>query len=298
MSRPRVVIVAKRTLYGRYVEDEDDLRARQLVSRHDRSVSNWLAVHEEHKRTLEAVRTALHRLGAQVFLVRQAGAQFDPTDADLVVAVGGDGTLLAASHNVKRTPILGINSAPRYSVGSYCAGRRGTLGRLLPAALDGSLPSVALTRMRLTVNGHLRSARILNEVLFCHRCPAATSRYIIGCGRRREEHRSSGFWIGTAAGSAGAQRSAGGKVLPLTSQQLQLVVREPYRMPGKEYRLLRAIVEPGHRVTAKSKMQDARMFLDGPYKQLRVALGDVVTFSPTGDPLNVLGLTARRARRR
>ena len=44
---------------------------------------------------------------------------------DLVVTIGGDGTLLAASHAIGDTPILGINSAPDFSVGFFCSGRLG-----------------------------------------------------------------------------------------------------------------------------------------------------------------------------
>ena len=297
MTGPRVVVVAKRSLYGRYVEDEEDPRARQLLRRHDRSVAHWHAAHEDHQRTLDEVRHLLTKMGAHVLWIRHPSAQFDATDAVLVVTVGGDGTLLAASHNVKNVPILGVNSAPRFSVGKYCAARRTTLRTLLPAALDRSLPSVELTRMRVAINGRTRSRRVLNEALYCHSTPAATSRYILTYGGRREEHRSSGFWIGPSAGSAAAQHSAGGKVLPLSSSKLQLVVREPYVPPGKRYHLLRLIIGSDQMVSAKSKMHDGSMFLDGPYKRLAVRLGDVTTFTADGDPLLVVGLRARPAPR-
>ena len=39
-----------------------------------------------------------------MMLVRRAHAVFDASDAALVIAVGGDGTLLAASHNVRTRP--------------------------------------------------------------------------------------------------------------------------------------------------------------------------------------------------
>jgi NAD+ kinase len=295
VSAPRVVVVTKRSLYGRYVEDEDDPRVQLLVRRRDRSVAHWLDAHEQHERTREAVRELLEKLGARVLVVRNPGAQFDPTDAVLVITVGGDGTLLAASHNVKNVPILGVNSAPRYSVGSYCAARRSNLGQLLPAALAGTLRGVTLTRMRVALNGRTRSRRILNEALFCHSTPAATSRYILSCRGIAEEQRTSGFWIGPAAGSGAAQRSAGGKVLPLTSRKLQLVVREPYLPPGKRYRLLRLLLGPTEKVSVKSNMQSGCIFLDGPYKRVPVRLGDRATFTADGDPLRVLGLRGRRA---
>jgi NAD+ kinase len=294
VTRLRVVVVAKRTAYRRFVEDERDPRAQQLLRRRDAAVSSWLDAHQEHVRTLETVERELSRTGAQVLLVERAHAAFDASDAELVVAVGGDGALLAASHSVGETPILGVNSAPRHSVGFFCAGSRGNFKALLERALAGRLPSVELTRMSVAVNGRVRSNRVLNEVLYCHASPAATSRYILGHGRKREEQRSSGLWIGPAAGSTAAQRSAGGRVLPLRSKSLQLVVREPYTPAGRRYRLTRFLVEKGDAVNVDSKMDDAAVFLDGPHRSVPVRLGDRVTFTVSDEPVAVLGLQGRR----
>jgi NAD+ kinase len=151
--------------------------------------------------------------------------------------------------------------------------------------------------MQVLINGSTRSRRILNEALFCHASPAATSRYVIHLGRAREEQRSSGFWIGPAAGSTAAQRSAGGEVLSLESAKLQLVVREPYTPRGQHYRLRRAVVAPPQQVTVRSMIQHAVLFLDGPYRRLRVRLGDTITFRASDEPLRLLGLSSRKTRR-
>jgi len=297
VSAPRVVVVAKRSQYTRFVEEERDPRARLLLKRRDPSVSKWLESHEQHTRTLETVLEALARLGARALVIRRAHAAFDTTDAELVVSVGGDGTLLAASHNVGSVPILGVNSAPRYSVGFFCAARRSNVLALLRRSLDGKLESVQLTRMRVTVNGRVRSTRVLNEVLYSHASPAATSHYLLRHRGIEEQQRSSGFWIGPAAGSTGAQRSAGGRVLALSSKALQLVVREPYHAFGQRYRLLHRLVRREEKLVAISKMQDVNLFLDGPYYKVPVQLGDVVAFSASAEPLTVLGLRSARARR-
>jgi NAD+ kinase len=294
MSAPRVVVVAKRTAYQRFIEDERDPRAKQLLRRRAPVVGNWLDAHREHSKTLEEVERVLTRAGAQMMLVRRAHAAFDASDAALVIAVGGDGTLLAASHNVSETPILGVNSAPRHSVGFFCALNRTTFKRGFLAALDGRLPSIELTRMSVAVNGRLRSNRVLNDALYAHRSPAATSRYIVEHRRAREEQRSSGFWIGPPAGSTAAQRSAGGRVLALGSEKLQLVVREPYVPEGKGYRFDRLLVNPRETVRVESKMDDACVFLDGPYRQIPVRLGDLLTFRASDEPLLLLGLRERR----
>jgi len=296
LSAPRVIVVTKRTPYQRFIDEEGDPRASLLVRRRNPAVRSWLPAHREHMKTLEAVERSLERLGAQALFVRRAHAAFDTSDAVLVVAVGGDGTLLAASHNVGSVPILGVNSAPSYSVGFFCAARRQDVHELLARSLDSTLPSVVLTRMSVSVNGRLRSRRVLNEALYCHSSPAATSRYILQIRRIREEQRSSGIWIGPAAGSTAAQRSAGGKVLPLSSRKLQLLVREPYMPNGKRYKLSKALVDEKSRVFLHSKMDDASLFLDGPYRQIGVRLGEVVEFAVSDEPLKVLGLRARRAR--
>jgi NAD+ kinase len=292
----RVIVVAKRTAYRRFVVDERDPRAKQLLRRRDPSVSSWFDAHREHERTVEALEKKLDKLGAQVMWVQRAHAMFDASDAALVVAVGGDGTLLAASHSVASIPILGVNSAPAHSVGFFCAARRDNLDELVPRALEGKLRSVTLSRMRVSVNGRLRSQRVLNDALYAHSSPAATSRYILNIGGVEEEHRSSGFWIGPAAGSTAALRSAGGKVLPLASRKLQLVVREPYAPFGQRYRLLRRSIEPGERVEVHSKMDDAMVWLDGPHRQFPVRLGEPVEFALSDAPLRVLGLASRRER--
>lgn len=293
----RVIVVVKRSAFTRFIEDEHDERARQLLARRDPTVARWPRSHRDHMRTVELVIEALDRLGARVSVVRRAHATFDADTARLVVSVGGDGTLLAASHNVGGTPILGVNSAPGHSVGFFCAAEPKTAPRMLAQALEGRLSRLALTRMEVRLNGEVRCARVLNEALFCHASPAATSRYILSHGRRREEQKSSGFWIGPAAGSTAAQRSAGGRVLPLGSRRLQLVVREPYAPAGHRYRLLKLLLGPADTLQAQSKMQRACMFFDGPHMRVPVAMGDVASFGVSDEPLTVLGLDRRTIRR-
>lgn len=289
----RVIVVAKRSSYSRLTAGDVDQRARVLLRRGDPAVRKWKPAHEAHVRTLEKVREALDSLGVEALVLHGSHASFEPRGVSLVVTVGGDGTLLAASHSVHDVPILGVNSAPRYSVGFFCAARAQGIRKTLADALDGRLPQTRFSRMAVSVNGQMRSERVLNEALFCHAVPAATSNYILQVGRAREEQRSSGLWIGPAAGSTAAQLSAGGKVLPPTSKKLQLIVREPYSVKGHRYRLIRVEIPDGSRALVKSKMHQARLFLDGPYLAIHVRLGDEVIFERSRQSLRVLGLGRR-----
>ena len=305
----RVVVVTKQTAYQRRVEEQRDPRAIQLMEQGDPTVNRWLQAHQDHQRTLEEVERHLSQLGAKIWRVEGPFARFDAQDAQMVVTVGGDGTLLAASHHVgAATPILGINSSPDSSVGFFCAGQAsGNLKDLLTLAWEGALPSVCLARMQIAINGRIRSRRVLNEALFCHAIPAATSSYLVAVVEQsagaelpkpnleaEEAQRSSGFWVGTAAGSTAAIRSAGGKVLPFSSRRLQLVVREPYVGLGPAYELVRVVLQEGQAVMVRSKMDRACVFVDGPFERYAVTLGDVVTFKVSDEPLTVLGLKPRR----
>src|SRR5262249_39819449 len=155
--------------------------------------------HREHLATLREVTRVLKRLGARVWTVHGPRVVFDASDAALVVSVGGDGTLLAASHHVGRTPIIGVNSSPRSVGGVFWAGKRSNDETMLSRALSGQLTALKLSRMMVRLNGRVISRHVLNEALFCHETPAAASRYVLSYERRHEEQVSSGFWVGTAA---------------------------------------------------------------------------------------------------
>jgi NAD+ kinase len=293
MGTPRVALVVKRTAYD-HAKDLPDDPLFGLLERGDPTVANVMASHEAHWGTVAEVKQALGDCGVEVQRIRGRREEFDADAFDLIVTVGGDGTLLGASHRVGATPVLAINSAPTSSVGFFCGARKGEVHKAIKAALRGKLNCMSLTRMRVLLNGEVVDQRVLNDALFCHQSPAATSRYILEYRGVLEEQKSSGFWIGPAAGSTAAQRSAGGRVLPLTSRSLQCVVREPYTPAGEPTRLAKILVRPGKSLVVRSKSRKMRMYLDGPELSVRVDLGDVVEFNESPEPLNLLGIPARR----
>lgn len=293
-ERPKVAVISKRSAYRERVEEKNDTRIRRLLAAGDPSVARLRASHDEHEATMGEVLTALSVLGVEIAFTGRAGEVFDSTQLDLVITVGGDGTLLSASHSVASVPILGINSAPSHSVGFFCGAQRGNAAQAIGRALRGELRRAVLTRMQVRQNGDVVHARVLNEALFCHISPAATSRYLVCFKGIEEEQKSSGFWIGPAAGSTAAQRSAGGRVLPLTSKDLQLVVREPYTPHGERYELRRVFVPSGEVLVVRSKMHEAKLFVDGPNRSVNVRFGDVLEFSRAPEELTVLGISPTR----
>jgi NAD+ kinase len=150
--------------------------------------------------------------------------------------------------------------------------------------------------MRVELGDRVISTRVLNDALYCHESPAATSRYILEHQGNHERQMSSGVWVGPAAGSTAAIRSAGGKVLAIGSRKLQFVVREPYRGVGLKYELTKGMVAPGEDVQITSRMTKGRLFLDGTQKVYPVGIGDRIRVTLSDETLTLLGLKGRSER--
>jgi NAD+ kinase len=163
-------------------------------------------------------------------------------------------------------------------------------------ALSGALRATELTRMQVDVDGRTVHARVLNDVLFGNFSPAATSRYAIRYRRREEVQKSSGVWVATAAGSTAAIRSAGGRVLPAASRNLQFAVREPYAVGERGYRVLRGLIGQREHLEIQSHMRAGRLYIDGPHVWRTVEIGSVLRFQRSPEPLTLLGFRSRRPR--
>lgn len=289
-----VLVVYKKSAWQTNILERKSARFQELVQAAHVSVARLREAHDAHQRTLEETRGALESLGVRsVFRFR--GDEGLVEAFDLVVTVGGDGTLLWAARWLgPETPVVAVNSAPRDSVGHFCAGKQGGVKALIARALGGELKTTLLSRMEISLEGEVLSRRVLNDALFAHVSPAATSRYILRVvsakGRTRaEEQKSSGVWIGPAAGSTAAQRSAGGKVLPVASKRLQFVVREPYQPGPRRFALARGLVEDGGHVEITSKVRDGRVWIDGPHHVREVRMGSEIQLRRSSEPLRLLG---------
>ena len=210
--------------------------------------------------------------------------------ASLVITVGGDGTLLRAAHYLTTTPILGVNSDPGESQGVFCATDARGFARTLASLRAGRLPVVRLPRLGVGINRRRLPELVLNDVLITHRNPGASSRYRLQIGRRREEQISSGVWLATGAGSTGAVRSAGGRVLPLNARRISFVVREPYPRRQQRYQLTRGILPAAGCASVTYLAPGGAVYLDGPHVRYPLAFGDEVCVWLADEPLRAFGV--------
>ncbi len=208
-------------------------RVAQFAQRGDATAKRILKADAAHQRTIETVLKTLRKRGLAVTeaTLQKLNAKLKAqlASADLIVTIGGDGTALGASHFVTGGALLGVNSAPGDSVGHFCSVHHGNFSAQLDTLLSGEWRPTALTRLAVTLDDRPLPELALNDVLIAHDCPAATTRYLIELDGHAEEHRSSGLWISTAAGSTAGIHSAGGRKMPLRSARLQYLARELYR---------------------------------------------------------------------
>ncbi|MDP3723943.1 MAG: NAD(+)/NADH kinase [Candidatus Omnitrophota bacterium] len=285
---PRVLVVYKKSAYHIYVLER---RSPLFVGPKARTlpwdVRRLRQAHEAHQATLTEVERALRARGLRYRVIYRA-MQHDYSPYDLVISVGGDGTFLEAARGVTRQPILGVNSDPARSAGTFCRADARTFAGILEAVLNGGARTLRLHRMRLTLNGEALGFQVLNDILVAHQNPAAMSRYEIQVNGVKEEQRSSGLWLSTAVGSTAAIKSAGGQVLPRDSKAIQYLPRELYYGSGATYRLTGGLVPPGRTITLRSLMREGMVYVDGEHLKIPFRYGDVLRVSRSPQPLSVV----------
>lgn len=283
MNVHNVLVVYKKSVYQIYVlERRNPSLLRQL--RLDETFWKLRAAHEAHQKALREIQKVLRKSQIPHRIIHRA-RKFDYRPYDFVISVGGDGTFLEAARGVRNQVILGVNSDPDRSVGSFCSTNQNTFEKVFDSILCGRASIVKLDRMQLKLNGDPLDFNVLNDILISHPNPAAMSRYRIRIGRLGEEQRSSGLWISTAAGSTGAMKSAGGKVLPLGSNKIQYLPRELYWGRGANYRLKGGVLSGETTIKAESLMRVGMIYVDGAHFRISFSYGDRLEVSRSSYPL-------------
>ncbi len=148
--------------------------------------------------------------------------------ADVIVALGGDGFMLATLHRTQALP------APVYGM------NRGTVGflmntygedDLLDRLADAEVALINPLEMRATcADGTQHMALAINEVSMLRQGPQAAKLRISVDGRlRMEELVCDGALVSTPAGSTAYNYSAHGPILPIRSDVLALTAIAPFR---------------------------------------------------------------------
>lgn len=154
--------------------------------------------------------------------------QCDPEEADVIVALGGDGFMLQTLHGTQAlpAPVYGMNCGTiGFLMNEYS--ETGLIDRLTAAEEEVINP----LRMRaVTADGHLVEALAINEVSLLRAGPQAAKLRISVDGKvRMDELVCDGALVCTPAGSTAYNYSAHGPVLPIGSDILALTAMAAFR---------------------------------------------------------------------
>lgn len=164
---------------------------------------------------------------ARAALVARFGTVPD-TEADVIVALGGDGFMLHTLHRTQTfdTPVYGMN--------------RGTVGFLMNDYSETDLPERLHAAEEEVINplamrteatdGTIHEALAINEVSLLRAGPQAAKLRILIDGRlRMQELSCDGALVATPAGSTAYNYSAHGPILPIGADVLALTAVAAFR---------------------------------------------------------------------
>nr|XP_018677406.1 PREDICTED: probable NADH kinase isoform X2 [Musa acuminata subsp. malaccensis] len=173
---------------------------------------------------------------------------------DLVITIGGDGTLLQASHFLDDSiPVLGVNSDPTQikevneSSNDFDAAR--STGYLCAATAQNF-------------------EQVLDNILESYMQPSEISRLSI-----------TQWYLVSHLGSTAAILSGGGLRMPISSRDLQYMVREPISPGPAEAPLMHGFVKPDQSIFVEWYSQEGVVYIDGCHVTQSLKFGDKIKIS-------------------
>ena len=170
---------------------------------------------EVHDRSLEIVRGSLDELVAERglnvgYTARETVRRADFAEPDLVIVLGGDGTLTSIAHSVdENTPVMGVNSHPRSegnegSYGFYMGSSPEYFPEDIRLALEGRAMVNVLPRLQAeieTTSGNIvKCDPALNDLLVANTHQYQPSKYRLQRGQIDSKQQSSGCLFSTFLG--------------------------------------------------------------------------------------------------
>jgi NAD+ kinase len=162
----------------------------------------------------------------------RAGVPLADADADIVIVVGGDGTILRTIQQMKQPiPVLGVNWGEVGFLADLEPSEALAFIRMLPGGFSIE------ERMRILLRkGDLPLGVALNEALIVTTRPAKMLRFsIVIDGVVTGQFRADGLLISTPTGSTAYAMSAGGPIVDPRVQGFLLVPLAPYLLSSRPH---------------------------------------------------------------
>ncbi len=197
-------------------------------------IKNILIVHKENlcntaNETVNTVKLVLNKNNIHYNELCRTKLNKDCVkNNDLIIIVGGDGTVLKVAQFIKdNTLLLSVNSNPKQTEGFFSCCDKDRFEKLLTKLMKDKCKILELNRLKATIDGK-EMALALNEYYIGNNDPCGMARYNIKINKNEEYQKSSGVLVSTASGSYAWIKSAGGKELKQESDKFEYLVREPF----------------------------------------------------------------------
>ena len=203
------------------------------------------------------------------------GAQVDG-DTDLVMVLGGDGTILAALRTFagRRAPVFAVNYG---AIGFLSTVDHGQLADGIDRALSGEYELLKMPALAIEVDGERRLG--VNDISFHRRAHSrvAELEYLVG-GEQLGHVRCDGLVVSTPVGSTGYNLANGGPVLAWGVEGYVVSFIAPHTLTARAL-----VVAPGDKLTVlnTSERDDVEITTDGrtvtdlqPRRQIDVSFKD------------------------
>lgn len=216
-------------------------------------------------------------------LGRGSGVPVEKLEAEVIVTMGGDGTILwTLMHNA--APVLGVND-----------GELGFLTEVQPSRIEEALERLHAgeyfvenrERLKVTHNGRVLG-RCTNEVVLKTPRPSKILRFRVLAGEHHiDDVRADGLIVATPTGSTSYAMSAGGPLVHPALDAVLVVPLAPFRVS------LRPIVLPATttlRIELAEVEKEAAMSLDGQVEHV-VMPGDELVLERASEPARFIRFT-------
>lgn len=205
------------------------------------------------------------------------GTPFSSIESDIVIVIGGDGSVLHTVQNLYRQiPLIGINF--------------GTVGFLAdlepeeaPAFFAGVMEQGFVVRRRMRISLSINGSPVgdvLNEAVVVTSRPAKLLKFsIIVDEISAEEFRADGLLISTPTGSTAYAMSAGGPIVDPFVPGFLIVPLAPYHLSSRPHVIS---TERTLQIGVESD-KPAELVLDGRVTQT-ISIGDIITVEQSPNP--------------
>jgi len=193
-----------------------------------------------------------------------------PQDIDLVIVLGGDGTLLRAANDLagKNVPFLGINLG---NLGFLAEVNKDDIENALSKLLEGNYE----IEKRMMLAGHsyegvseMDCTRALNDIVITRKGSLQIIKFSISVnGQFLHRYQADGMIVATPTGSTGYNLSAGGPIVDPKAEMIVITPVCPHSMQNRSI-----VLSPDDEITIeveashKGERQEVEAIFDGNHK--------------------------------